>query len=151
MTVLCVCCTYREVQLHQHRVPSTSPTQHLTSYLSATLSSSFLLPFLMVLGVAMLLLCCHHRRRPYAPAPSSAPPLSPADASLHRSQSLNSLVKIHRRMSSAVGGSTLHMAEMGGIHPADSAEYGSGRRGGGGTLLPGSGVSKSGSKLKFIV
>ena len=90
----------REVQLHKLQIPPVS--QSWITYFSLLLQSSFLLPLLTVLLVIVFLLCCRHRhRRPYFSVPVSP---------LHRSQSLNSLIKVHRRYPS---GSAMQISEMG--------------------------------------
>ena len=90
---------YREVQLHQLKSPPT--TSHWeVPYLSSFIHSSFLLPFLMVLSVALLLLCCRHRTRPH---PNPQDTTGSTHDGLHHSQSLNTMLKLHRRTSSMMG------------------------------------------------
>ena len=94
----------REVQLHQLNSPIESSKakaqrQSLFQYL---IDSSFALPFLVVVSVAVILLVCR-RRRPSLRSLSSSPP----GGLLPRSLSQGSFLKVHRRTSSVTNPSSL--------------------------------------------
>ena len=131
----------REVQLH-HQLEAPPLSEWHVTY-SYSLSSGFLLPFLMVLCVAILLLCCRHGRPQHITTYDPIP----------RSQSLNSLGKIHRRMSS-VAMSALQVVGLDGSNNPPAPEYGRGNSGlmeySRGSLGLTADYSR-GSKLKFTV
>lgn len=134
---------HREVQLYQQlQAPPLSRWEEM--YLSS--SSSFLLPFLMVLCVASLLVCCRHRRRRELHSGNSSQHVQDG---LHRSQSLNSLLRVHRRMSSITGASHSSVQVAGLDGSSQDTEH---TRAASSSLLGlGSGFTRSGSKLKFVV
>lgn len=140
---------HREVQLHQQLQAPPLSEWHVTY--PSSLRSSFLLPFLMVLCVAVLLLCCR-QRRPYRSFHDQQRQLP--RHSMHRSQSLNSLVKMHRRMSS-VAMSALQVVGLdmpnASSSPASRANLGLAPDCGRGSTPDYGGGVGGGSKLKFTV